>query len=83
MEDPEERINEVVESIMALHGSENLEFIYLYGSVAQGKSHAGSDIDICICHAGNEQEAYKFLLSVMSAINSSIFDLKLLRQLPL
>lgn len=83
MVDQEERIHEVVGSIMSLPGSELVDFIYLYGSVAQLKSHPGSDIDICIYHRGSEQDADKFLLGVMSAIDSSIFDVKLFRQLPI
>ena len=83
MAELEEIINETVGRIRALPGSEKIEFIYLYGSVAHGKSHAGSDIDICIYHDGTEQEAYQFLLSAMSTINSNILDVKLFRQLPL
>ena len=83
MAELEEIINEAVGRIIALPGSENIEFIYLFGSAAHGKSHPGSDIDICICHGGSEQEAYKFLLSAMSSIESSTLDIKLFRQLPL
>ena len=83
MAELEEIINETVGRIRALPGSEKIGFIYLYGSVAHGKSHAGSDIDICIYHDGTEQEAYQFLLSAMSTINSNILDVKLFRQLPL
>ena len=83
MAELEEIINETVGRIMALPGSEKIEFIYLYGSAAQGKSHAGSDIDICIYHDGTEQEAYQFLLIAMSTINSNILDIRLFRQLPL
>ena len=49
MEKREDIINETVGRIIALPGSEKVEFIYLYGSAAYGKSHEGSDIDICIC----------------------------------
>lgn len=76
-------ICETIEKIKALPGSEKIEFIYLYGSVAHGKSHAGSDIDICIYHGGTEQEAYQFLLSAISTIDSNILDIKLFGQLPL
>ncbi|MCL4358658.1 MAG: nucleotidyltransferase domain-containing protein [Candidatus Thermoplasmatota archaeon] len=83
MAELEEIINKAVGRIIALPGSENIEFIYLYGSVAHRKSHTGSDIDICICHGGTEQEAYKFLLNAISSIDSNILDIKLFRQLPL
>ncbi len=83
MEKLEDIINETVGRIIALPGSEKVEFIYLYGSAAYGKSHEGSDIDICICYSGAEKEAYKFLLSAMSSINNNILDIKLFRQLPL
>ena len=83
MAELEEIINETVGRIMTLPGSEKIEFIYLYGSAAHGKSHVGSDIDLCVYHDGTEQEAYQFLLSAMSTINSNIIDIKLFRQLPL
>ena len=83
MAEPEYIIDETVKRIMALPGSENVEFIFLYGSAAIGKSHAGSDIDLCIYYSGTDQEAYKFLLSAMSTVDSNILDIKLFRQLPL
>lgn len=83
MAELEEKISETVGKILALPGSEKIEFIYLYGSVAHGKSHAGSDIDICIYHGGTDKEANQFLLSSMSNIDSNILDIKLFRQLPL
>ena len=83
MAEPEYIIDETVKRIMALPGSENVEFIFLYGSAAIGKSHSGSDIDLCIYYSGTDQEAYKFLLNAMSTIESNIFDIKLFRQLPL
>lgn len=83
MADLEENLHEVVERIIALPGSEYVDFIYLYGSVAHMKSHPGSDIDICIYHRGSEQDSYRFLLEVMSVLDSDIFDVKLYRQLPL
>lgn len=83
MAEPEYIIDEAVKKIMDLPGSEDVEFIFLYGSMATGKSHPGSDIDLCIYHRDTDQEAYRFLLSAMSAAGSDIFDIKLFRQLPL
>lgn len=68
---------------MALEESANVEFIYLFGSVALNKSHKGSDIDICICFDGTNEEAYNFMIKAISAVKSNIFDIKLFRQLPL
>ena len=76
-------IGDAVKAILALPGSDNIEFISLFGSVSQHKSHSGSDIDICIYYEGAEKEALNFLLRAMFSINSSTFDLKLFRELPL
>ena len=43
-----ETASEPVLEIGAPWGSKMAAFIYLYGSAAQWKSHAGSDIDICL-----------------------------------
>ncbi len=83
MAEQEEIIYETVDRIMALPGSDRIEFIYLFGSAGSGKSHVGSDIDICIYYDGTDQEAYNFLLNVMSKVDSIILDIKLFRQLPL
>ncbi|HKJ96524.1 MAG TPA: nucleotidyltransferase domain-containing protein [Thermoplasmataceae archaeon] len=79
----EETVQDAVNRILALGGSEGVQFIFLYGSVALGKAHKGSDIDLCIGFKGSEREALDFILKVLSAINSDMFDVKLFRHLPL
>lgn len=83
MENFNKKIDDAVKSILALEGSANIDFIFLYGSIAQNKSHGKSDIDLCLCFRGTDEAAYDFLLEAMSAVNSDSFDLKLFRQLPL
>ena len=83
MENFNKKIDDAVRSILALEGSANIDFIFLYGSIAQNKSHGKSDIDLCLCFRGTDEAAYDFLLEAMSAVNSDSFDLKLFRQLPL
>lgn len=83
MENFDKMIDDAVKRILALEGSANIDFIFLYGSVAQNKSHGKSDIDLCLCFRGTDKEAYDFLLKAMSVVNSDIVDLKLFRQLPL
>lgn len=74
---------DAVDRILALNGSENIEFIFLYGSVSIGKSHRGSDIDLCIGFKGEDAKAFEFILQAMSAVSSDMFDIKLFRHLPL
>lgn len=83
MTELERKIDGAVESVLALDGSKNVEFIYLYGSVALKKSHPGSDIDLCVCFKGGDEEAFDFVMRCLSAVNSDSFDIKLFRQLPL
>ncbi|AKA47950.1 hypothetical protein IX51_01315 [uncultured archaeon] len=83
MQTREETIKDAVDKILALDESENIEFIFLYGSVAIDKAHKGSDIDLCIRIKGTDKEAFDFVLQAMSVISSDLFDIKLFRQLPL
>lgn len=79
----DEMINGAVNRILALEGSTNVEFIYLYGSVASQKSRKESDIDLCIYFQADTREAFNFLMEAMSVVNTDIFDIKIFQQIPL
>ena len=66
-----------------IQGFEHVQFIILYGSVAEKRVTAESDIDLCIYYDGDREEAARFRHKVLSLLPGTLFDIQIFQQLPL
>lgn len=73
----------LVGRIKNVEGFDNVQFIILYGSVAEGRSTSRSDIDICIGYDGEEKEASRFRFKVLSELFEDRYDVQIFQLLPL
>lgn len=64
-------------------GFERVRFIFLYGSVAEGRETQDSDIDLCIYYEGNDREAGEFRFAALKSLFDDRFDIQLFLDLPL
>ncbi|MDP2796839.1 MAG: nucleotidyltransferase domain-containing protein [Methanoregula sp.] len=64
-------------------GFEHVQFIILYGSAAEKRMTANSDIDLCMYYDGDREEAARFRHKVLSLLSGKLFDLQIFQQLPL
>ena len=76
----EKRLEKFMKVARAMKDFKKVEFIFLYGSVAEGKANALSDIDICIYFNGNYDDAFDFRVKLSS---DSKIDVQIFQQLPL
>jgi Predicted nucleotidyltransferases len=53
-------INRALEIIKAHKDFRKVQFIVLYGSVAEGKDREDSDIDLCVYYSGSPEDASRF-----------------------
>ncbi len=78
-----EKIETGLEKIENLKGFEEVQFIILYGSAAEGRMNRESDIDLCIYYDGSPEEASRFRFNVLSELCDDIYDVPIYQQLPL
>ena len=64
-------------------GFEQVEFIILYGSAAEKRMTATSDVDLCMYYNGDREEASRFRHKVLSLLPGTLFDIQVFQQLPL
>jgi len=72
-----------LERMRTIEGFEKIRFIILYGSVAEGRSREGSDIDICIYYDGDREEAARFRFAALSELTDDRYDIQIFSHLPL
>ncbi len=75
-----QKIQKFLKLVRTLDEFKQIEFIFLYGSTANGNSNKLSDIDICIYFKGTEEESYNFRLKILSMVDG--FDIQIFQQLP-
>jgi hypothetical protein len=59
-----------------------VEFVILYGSVAEGRALKKSDIDLCIYYAGNRKQQSDFRERLLRLLPSR-FDIQIFQEIPL
>lgn len=64
-------------------GFERVQFIILYGSAAEKRMTANSDIDLCMYYDGDREEAGRFRHKILSLLSGTLFDIQIFQQLPL
>lgn len=83
MKDQETLINKALHIIRIHKDFSKVCFIILYGSVAEGRGREGSDIDLCVFYNGNEVEASKFRLEILSELLNDDYDVQIFNHLPI
>lgn len=76
-------VNEIASRIAKVQGIHNVRFILLYGSTAEGRNTAESDIDLAVYYEGPTEEAALFRYRALQALDDSRYDLWIFQQLPL
>ncbi len=75
-------ITKIKQKLLALDSKKAIQFIVLFGSVAQGKNNQLSDIDIAVYYQGNKKERFAFRMKALGEF-SDIIDLQIFQDLPL
>lgn len=70
------------ERIRRLDREDKVQFIVLYGSLAEGRRGKLSDIDLAIGHEGNKKERFNFRLKTLGELEDK-FDVQIFQDLPL
>jgi predicted nucleotidyltransferase len=76
-------VNEIASRLEKVQGIHNVRFILLYGSTAEGRNTAESDIDLAVYYEGPPEEAALFRYHALQALDDPRYDLWIFRQLPL
>jgi len=78
------RLDRFLKKIKSMKEFKRVEFVILYGSVAQRRGTKSSDIDICIYYgAEKEEEMSRFRLKLLSELCRDEYDVQIFQQLPL
>ncbi len=83
MRTTEDFIRHALERLRTLRGFENVRFIILYGSVAEGRATETSDIDLCIYYEGSREESQMFRFTALSELCDDRYDIQIFGNLPL
>jgi len=73
-------LDSVVEKI---RGFDDVQFIILYGSAAEGRMTEESDVDLCVGFDGCEEEASRIRFEILSELFDDSYDVQIFQLLPL
>ena len=76
-------VRHALERMRTVQGFEKVRFVILYGSVAEERARAGSDIDLCIYYDADREEAARFRFAVLSELCDDRYDIQIFAHLPL
>lgn len=83
MKPTEDDIRHALNLFRTLAGFENVRFIILFGSVAEGRATDTSDIDLCIYYAGTPDEGQQFRFAALTLLCDDRYDIRIFGNLPL
>ena len=75
-------LDEIKKTILKLDKQKRVKFIILFGSVAEGRNNALSDVDVAVYYEGNKKERFNFRLTALSHLPDNV-DLQIFQDLPL
>lgn len=76
-------IRHALKRMRTIEGFENVRFVILYGSIAEGRARAESDIDLAVYYDGERDEAARFRFAVLSELADDRYDIQIFSNLPL
>jgi len=83
MRTAEQDVLHALDRMRTVEGFEKVRFIILYGSVAEGRARAGSDIDLTVYYDGDREEAARFRFPALSELTDDPYDIQIFSLLPL
>ena len=75
-------VKKFLDAAKSMPDFDKVGFIFLFGSVAEGKQNKLSDIDFAVYYQGTGKEGFKFRLKILSKLSDK-FDVQILQDLPL
>jgi len=75
--------DQILSRLSAIEGFDRVRFIVLYGSLAEGRAMADSDVDLCIYYDASPEESSTFRFRALSELCSDRYDVQIFEQLPL
>jgi len=72
----------VTERIRKLDRENKIQFVALYGSLAEGRQGKLSDIDLAIGYEGDKRERFNFRIKALGELGDE-FDVQIFQDLPL
>jgi predicted nucleotidyltransferase len=76
-------VDTVLRQMQQIPGFNNVRFVILFGSAAEGRMTADSDIDLCVYYEGHRNDAAQFRHKVLSRLPSLHYDIQIFQLLPL
>lgn len=76
-------IRHALKRMRTIEGFENVRFVILYGSIAEGRARVESDIDLAVYYDGERDEAARFRFAVLSELADDRYDIQIFSNLPL
>lgn len=83
MRTAERDVRHALERLKTVEGFDKVRFIILYGSVAEGRARAASDVDLAVYYDGNHEEAARFRFAALSELADDRYDIQIFSHLPL
>lgn len=83
MRTAEQDVRQALKRLKTVEGFDKIRFIILYGSVAQGRVRATSDVDLAVYYDGDREEAARFRFAALSELADDRYDIQIFSHLPL
>ena len=77
-----DNIKKFLKIVKSMPDFDKVAFIFLFGSVAEGRQNKLSDIDFAVYYQGTNKERFKFRINLLSKSPDS-FDAQIFQDLPL
>lgn len=72
----------IKKKLIALDKEKRIQFIILFGSVADGRDNSLSDVDIAVFYKGTPRERFEFRMKVLGALPGKC-DVQIFQDLPI
>jgi predicted nucleotidyltransferase len=77
-----EKINLFMKKLKEMPDFNKVEFVFLFGSVAEKKDNKLSDIDFAVFHSGDSKERFRFRIKLLTKLPEK-YDVQIFQDLPL
>jgi len=77
MRTAERDVRHALERLKTVEGFDKVRFIILYGSVAEGRARATSDVDLAVYYDGDHEEAARFRFAALSELADDRYDIQI------
>ncbi len=74
-------VRNITRKLLELDTGKRIQFIIVFGSVAERRANALSDIDVAIYYEGTPEERFRFRLKAVSTLPENV-DIQIFQDLP-